>query len=316
MNQPLIVIVIEVITFGFVVLFTFAAIHGVAGFMSVRRRLGAGPSAGAIQPGSLIKDHKVTNPFLNWVQTSSSLSEEKDRNKLSRDLAMAGFDHPAAPVWYVIVRFIVAVGLPVAFLILQPLLSKPITGLPLMLGALFLCAIGLIIPRAFVDNRAGARREQLEIEFPDALDLMVVCVEAGLGLEAAFVRVGEDVRRSHPRIAEAFNRVSQEFRAGRSRADALRAMADRYDVDSLKSFVALLVQTDSLGASIGQTLRTYAGEMRDHRFLRAEEKAMRIPVLLTVPLVVCILPVIVTALLLPPILDVSRTLLPVFNGHR
>jgi tight adherence protein C len=315
MNLTLVQTLIEVITFAFVVVFTYAAVRGVDGFLTVRRRLGTNASAAKAPAGSLIKDQKVNNPFLRWVQSSSSLSEEKDRTKLRRDLAMAGFDHPAAPIWYVIARFVVAVGLPLAFLLMQPMLPKPMTGLPLILGALFFCAIGLIVPRAFVDNRAGARREQLEIEFPDALDLMVVCVEAGLGLEAAFVRVGEDVQRSHPHIAEAFGRVSQEFRAGRSRADALRAMADRHDVDVLKSFVALLIQSETLGASIGQTLRTYSGEMREHRFLRAEEKAMRIPVLLTVPLVACILPVIVVALLLPPILDVSRTLIPAFAGH-
>ncbi len=306
----------ELITFAVVVTVSYGAIRALGGYVNVRRRLGqtAAP-AGATPAGSLIKQQKVTNPILSWVESSSSLSDQKDRDKLRRDLAMAGFDHPAAPIWYVIGRFGMAIGLPLLFLMAQKLLSHPLTGLPLMIGALFLCGLGLIAPRAFVDNRAGARREQLQQEFPDALDLMVVCVEAGLGLEAAFVRVGEDVARSHPRIAEAFNRVSQEFRAGRSRADALRAMADRDDVDVLRSFVALLIQTEALGTSIGQTLRTYAAEMRDHRFLRAEEKAMRIPVLLTVPLVACILPVIVVALLLPPILDVSRTLMPALAGR-
>jgi len=109
--------------------------------------------------------------------------------------------------------------------------------------------------------------------------------------------------------------MSDELRAGRSRADALRNLADRADVDAVKSFVALLIQTDSLGTSVGQTLKTYAAEMREHRFLRAEEKAMRIPVLMTIPLVACILPVIVTALLLPPIIDVIRTLVPALKGH-
>lgn len=166
-----------------------------------------------------------------------------------------------------------------------------------------------------VDNRSGGRRTQLEQEFPDSLDLMVVCVEAGLGLEAAFIRVADDVKESHPRIAEEFNRMSEELRAGQSRADALRNLANRADVDAVKSFVALLIQTDSLGTSIGQTLKTYAAEMREHRFLKAEEKAMRVPVLMTIPLVACILPVIVTALMLPPIIDVMRTMLPALKGH-
>ena len=113
--------------------------------------------------------------------------------------------------------------------------------------------------------------------------------------------------------------VSQELRAGRSRAEALRSLADRVQVDVIKSFVALLIQTDALGVSIAQSLRTYSHEMRQHRMLKAEEKAMRIPVLLTIPLVACILPVIVTAVMLPAIIDTVRNVIPALThisaGH-
>jgi len=303
---------IEAITFGIVVAVTFAAMRVFEGGVLVRRRLGE--TAAAAPGDSVLRAQGVSNPILTWVQASSSLSNEKDRNKLRRDLAMAGFDHPAAPVWYVIIRFGLAIGCPLLFIFAANLSPKHIAVPLLIMVTLFILAVCLLIPRAFIDNRAGARREQLQQEFPDALDLMVVCVEAGLGLEAAFVRVGLEVHRSHPMISGAFNEVSQEILAGRTRADALRAMADRYDVDSLKSFAALLIQSDQLGSSIAQTLRTFANEMREHRLLRAEEKAMRIPVLLTIPLVACILPVIVVALLLPPILDVAHTLVPALAG--
>jgi tight adherence protein C len=228
---------------------------------------------------------------------------------------MAGFSHPSASAWFVVARFSLAIGLPLLFILGQAVSSKPMTGLPLIIFALGLCGLGLVAPKAVVDNRSNARRTKLEEEFPDSLDLMVVCVEAGLGLEAAFIRVSEDVKESHPRIAEEFSGMSDELRAGRSRADALRGLADRADVDAVKSFVALLIQTDQLGTSVGQTLKTYAAEMREHRFLKAEEKAMRIPVLMTIPLVACILPVIVTALMLPPIIDVIRTMVPALKGH-
>ena len=144
---------------------------------------------------------------------------------------------------------------------------------------------------------------------------MVVCIEAGLGFDSAFVRVSQEIAASHRDIAFEFSRVSQELRAGRSRPDALRRMSERVNVDALRAFAALMIQTDSLGASIGQTLRTYSAEMRERRFLRGEEKAMRIPVLLTVPLVACILPVIITALLLPAGLDVAHNLLPALKRH-
>ena len=191
----------------------------------------------------------------------------------------------------------------------------PITGAQLMIGALVLCGLGLVIPAMVVDMRAADHRERLEHQFPDALDLMMVCVEAGLGVDAAFVRVSQEIALSHRDIAGEFSRVSQELRAGRSRSDALRRMAERVNVDSLRAFAALMIQTESLGASITQTLRSYSSELRERRFLRGEEKAMRIPVLLTVPLVACILPVIITALLLPAGLDVAHNLLPAMKGR-
>ena len=315
MNSIYIEIIVEVLVFGLVVAISLAAVRAGGAFVAVRRRLAeqSAPAARAAAP--VVKARGIKNPFFDWVQSSTSLNDPKNSGKLRRDLSMAGFESGAAPAIYFVARFTLAIGLPVAFVLGQGLMAKPMTGFGLIAGALALCGLSLILPRAFVDNRANARREKLEQEFPDALDLMVVCVEAGLGLEAAFVRVGQEIGESHPRIGEAFDRVSQELRAGRSRADALRSMADRNDVDTVKSFVALLIQTDSLGTSIGQTLRTYSVEMRSHRFLRAEEKAMRIPVLMTIPLVACILPVIVVALLLPPIIDVMRTLAPALSGQ-
>ncbi len=305
-------IVIEVIVFAVVVTVAMAGIRTAEAMLDVRRRLGTGGKTLTGAAGVMIDDAQV-NPFLKWVQRATS--DDKDKDKLARNLRLAGFTHPSASALFVVARLCFAIGLPLAFMLFQALSAKPMTGIPLIVFAIALCGLGLIVPKAVVDNRAGARRTQLENEFPDSLDLMVVCVEAGLGLEAAFVRVAQDVKESHTRIAEEFDRMSDELRAGRSRADALRSLAERADVDAVKSFVALLIQTDSLGTSIGQTLKTYAAEMREHRFLRAEEKAMRVPVLMTIPLVACILPVIVTALMLPPIIDVIRTMLPALKGQ-
>jgi len=305
---------IELITFGIVVAASIALLNRLMAQAAVKRRLGESAAPVQQRPTGLVKGGQVTNPFLLWVQRSTSLADSKDRTKLTRDLAMGGIRNPAAPTLYVVLRFGLAIGLPLGFLLMQRFSSKPLSGFMLIAGALGFCGLGLIAPRALLDNRINARKTQLEQEFPDALDLMVVCVEAGLGLESAFVRVTREVGESHPRISEEFDRVVQELAAGRSRADALRAMADRTDVESVRSFVALLIQTDTLGTSIGQTLRTYSNEMRDHRFLAAEEKAMRIPVLLTIPLVACILPVILTALLLPAGLDMARNLGPALKG--
>ena len=308
-------LVIQILTFGIVfagVIFTQRAITSL---ISVRRRLGDPTPTRAATAGSVLKTDAVRNRFLLWVQTATSQNNSNDGKKLRRDLSLAGFHHPAASVWYVIIRFTLAIGLPLGLILSQGLSGKPLAGLGAIVFPLVLCGVGLMLPKMILDNRINSRRTQMEQEFPDALDLLVVCVEAGLGLEAAFVRVGHEVRESHRRVAEEFGRLADELSAGRGRADALRALADRVNVDTIKSFVALLIQTDVLGVSIAQSLRTYSVEMRENRFLKAEEKAMRIPVLMTMPLVACFMPVIIVALLLPPTIDVIRTLAPALNAH-
>ena len=315
MNQDLLRILLTVVIFGLVAWLTILGIRGVETAMVVRRRLGVTPSQEPLaMSAEVVRNEKLPNRFLAWVQSATSPKDSPDGTKLRRDLAAAGFESPAAAAIYVVIRFGLSIGLPILLLVLQAFAAKPMVGLPLSAATLLACGAGLIGPKAFIDNRAKARRDQMEREFPDTLDLMVVCVEAGLGLEAAFVRVGEEVAESHPRSSEEFGRLSQEINAGRSRTDALRALAQRVQVDTVKSFVALMIQTDALGVSIGQTLRSYSIEMRETRFLRAEAKAMRIPVLLTIPLVVCILPVIIAALLLPAVIDVARNLLPAMSG--
>ncbi|MGH6966478.1 MAG: type II secretion system F family protein [Phenylobacterium sp.] len=307
-------LLLDVLTFGAVFLLVLAAERALGASLAVRRRLVSDAVAPVARRDSVIKSDTVRNRFLVWVQ-SATLTDSKDHNKLRRDLSQAGFDHPAAPAIYVAVRLALAIGPPVGLIMWGSITGHPLTGLRAIVFPLALCGLGLLAPRYAIDNLANSRRTQMEQEFPDALDLMVVCVEAGLGLESAVVRVSDEVRESHPRIASEFGRLSDEMGAGRGRADALRAMADRVNVDTIKSFVALLIQTEALGVSIAQSLRTYSVEMREHRFLKAEEKAMRIPVLMTVPLVACFMPVIIVALLLPPAIDVVRTLMPALQGR-
>jgi len=309
------IIIIELIVFSVVVLVTVALEREVTRVLAQRRRLGQQAFAGRPTSSPLLQTLSVENPFFRWVQSQSSLSDTAERAKLRRELALAGFDYPSAPVVYTIIRFLLAIGLPVAYLVANSLFGHPDSGLKMILFPLIACAAGLLLPRYVVGTLAGWRRDQTEREFPDALDLMVVCIEAGLSLDASFIRVGQEVKESHQRIAEEFGRVSEELRAGRNRAEALRDMADRTDVVGIRSFVSLVIQTESLGASITQALRTYSVEMRETRYLKAEERAMRIPVLMSVPVVTCMLPVIVGSLMLPAIIDVVRTLLPALAGH-
>jgi tight adherence protein C len=160
-------------------------------------------------------------------------------------------------------------------------------------------AAGLYLPNVIVSGRADRRRTEILNGFPDALDLMLVCVEAGLGIDACFARVGQELAGLHPRLANLFATVSLELRAGRSRAEALKNMAKKSGVPEIQSFATLLIQSDKLGASIGTALKIYAGEMREARRMRAEEKAHRLPVLLSIPMVLFLLPTMVGVLGLP-----------------
>ena len=281
----------------------------------VRRRLqGAGATNTVSGPTSLFRSQTVKNPFLAFVQ-DLFLNDSKERQGISQNLHQAGFDQPSAPAVYKSAQFLLAVGLPVLVIILLQLSGKTLTPMQLIMTIGIMCVAGYLGPRYFVGNRAGNRRTTLENEFPDALDLTVVCVEAGLPLEAAFIRVGGDTFESHPRISQELRIITEELQAGRTRVEALRGFANRTQVDAVKSFVALLIQTDALGGSIAQSLRIYASEMRHHRMLKAEEKAMRIPVLLSVPLVLCILPVIMTAVMLPAVIAVMRDFTPAIGGR-
>jgi tight adherence protein C len=308
-------LVIEALIFCIVVAVAVAITEEIERVAEQRRRLGEQSFNNSASSGLMLDEEGAKSQFFRWVQSSTSLSDSGERQKMRRELALAGFDFPSAPIWYVIIRYSLALLLPVGFLLMQAVVSHPITGGRLVFGALILCCVGLLLPSGIVSRLASARRTALEYEFPDALDLMVVCVEAGLSLDAAFIRVGQEVWESHPRIAVELGRLSEQLRAGQSHADALRAMADRTQVPAIKSFSALVIQSENLGAAIAQTLRIYSTEMRQTRFLKAEEKAMRIPVLMTIPLVCCILPVIVTALLLPAIIDAIRNLIPALTGH-
>lgn len=293
----------------------------VADGATVSRRL-RGEAAGAAEdagraPSNLLRETEVRGRaagLFRWISGVTSLKDEKERGEITGLLAQAGIDHPAAPVWYVIVRLVAAIVLPLGFIGFGPIILPNNGPLVTVFWALMLSACGLILPKLVLERVAATRRADLTNAFPDALDLMVICVEAGLGLEAAFVRVGTESRESHPRLAREFLMVSHELRAGRTRADALRNLGERTYVPEIQAFSTLLIQTDQLGTSIAQALRVYSAEMREARYLRAEEKAARIPVLLTIPLVVCMLPVIVVALLLPGIIGIVRDMLPAMTG--
>ena len=257
---------------------------------------------------------------LGWTKLTDQIEKagislvDTQGDRLRAKLLAAGYTSPAAPKIFTLIRLI-TLFIPPTILIIYALTSgTEIAPIKLYGFGVGLAILGLYLPNLFVTAKADRRREEVINGFPDCLDLMLVCVEAGLGMEAAFDRVGREMVHSHPLIAELLSMVTLELRAGASREQALRKMADRSQVDEIRSFATLLIQSDKLGSSIGETLRVYALEMREKRRLRAEEKAHRLPVLLSIPLVACMLPVMIGVLMLPAIIRVIREVSPALSG--
>jgi len=297
----------------------FAAQSIVARQLTRRRLLDQGTAdGGATRTMGSLRNEQVESAWLKLVNSieSSGLSlvDTKDE-ALRKKLAAAGFTAPYAPRVYTLVRLVLVIGLPILVFLTFWLSGSSPSIVKLYFSLVIAAALGLYIPNLFVRAKADRRQRELINGFPDALDLMLVCVEAGLGLEAAFSRVGMEMTTSHPLLAEQFGGVVLELRAGRSHEDALRRMADRADSDEIRAFATLLIQSTKLGSSIAQTLRTYASEMREKRRMRAEEKAHRLPVLISIPLVGCMLPVMIGVLMLPAAIRVVRAIVPVLTHN-
>jgi tight adherence protein C len=275
----------------------------------------ATPTAGATTAGSL-RGEQIESAWLKLVNSIEkgglSLVDTKDA-ALRQKLIAAGYPAPYAPRVYTLVRLVMVLGLPIFVLLLYWIVGASPSIIKLYFSLVLSAVMGLYLPALFIRARADRRQRALVNAFPDALDLMLVCVEAGLGLEAAFSRVGMEMMTSHPLLSEQFGAVVLELRAGRSHEDALRRMADRAGADDIRAFATLLIQSTKLGSSIAQTLRTYASEMREKRRLRAEEKAHRLPVLISIPLVACMLPTMIGVLMLPAVIRVVRAILPILN---
>ena len=291
--------------------------QGVGARQATRTRLLEGASAGPTQALSSLRNERIESSWLKLVNSIEkrgiSLVDTKDA-ALRQRLISAGFSATYAPRVYTLLRLSLVIALPILVLLLFAMGGDSPSMFKLYLSLMIAAAMGLYLPAVFVRARADRRQRELINGFPDGLDLMLVCVEAGLGLEAAFSRVGMEMTTSHPLLAEQFGAVVLELRAGRSHEDALRRMADRAGVDDIRAFCTLLIQSTKLGSSIAQTLRTYASEMREKRRLRAEEKAHRLPVLISIPLVACMLPTMIGVLMLPAAIRVVRAVMPALHG--
>ena len=255
---------------------------------------------------------------LKLLEKLGQANKPKDKastSQLKALLISAGYRKAQTPVVFMGARIFFAAMFGLAFLIFgsEAAQEKDPTLFPaFLIGSMF---AGYYGPQMWLRNMIAKRKERLVNGFPDALDLMVVCVEAGLGLDQAIYRVGNEVKQGHPDLGEEFILLNLELRAGLSREQALRNLVNRTDLEDIRSLVALLIQTDRFGTSIGQALRVHSDSMRLKRRLKAEEKGAMLPVKLMIPLILFIFPALMVVIVGPGVINLMRNLLPAMGGN-
>jgi tight adherence protein C len=216
-------------------------------------------------------------------------TQEHERSHMERKLAFAGFrSQNAVPVFYSIKAAFAVILLCGA--LASSVWLPQVSYSKLLFMAMLAAFVGLIVPNLVLEHLVKRRQKRLRDAFPDALDMLVVCVEAGLGLAASIQRVADELRFSHPELGAELALVTAEMRAGVDREVALKGLAARTGLEDIHGLVSLLVQTLKFGTSIADTLRVYAEEFRDKRMQRAEEQAAKIGTKLVFPLVFCLFP--------------------------
>ncbi len=250
-----------------------------------RRRLGA------LTPSS-DGDADKSQALAAWVHSAASYllpTKGAERDKVQRQLTHAGLRSPNALATFYGIKTFLALGLALAVLVGSrwiPQLSSSGIVFYVMLAA----GVGMLAPNIGLRHLVEKRQKHLRNGFPDALDMLVICVEAGLGLTAAIQRVAEELQFSHPELASELALVNAETRAGVERETALKNLTERTGLDDIRGLVSLLVQTLRFGTSIADTLRVYSEEFRDKRMQRAEELAAKVGTKLIFPLVFCLFP--------------------------
>jgi tight adherence protein C len=254
---------------------------------------------------------KLTGPFAKL----SLPSEGWENSRLRIHFMNAGYRNSTAPILFFAAKTILTFTLPAVFLLYIGLGGATLKANMIVTLLVGLAALGYFLPNAFLQQRIAHRKREIFESFPDAIDLMTVCVEAGLGLDAALSRVGDEMRLKSVTLADELHLVTLELRAGSTRERALRNLALRTGVEEIDALVAMLVQADRFGTTVADSLRVHSDSLRTKRRLRAEEAAAKIPIKLLFPLIFCIFPSMLLVLLGPAFISIYRTLLPTFTGQ-
>ncbi len=243
--------------------------------------------------------HAPRKPHLGWVQGLGQAVSPKQGKALSAirlRLMHAGFIGKSAPAWYYGARLVLLMGSLAALVLLWPLIGAHVPFLP---AAISVAIAAHIAPGFWLDKRRDKLQSEYRNGFPDMMDLLVACVQAGLSLDAAINRVAEEIGRRYPNLNTHLGIMALELRAGRSRTEALASFAQRLGLDEARAFATMLRQSEEMGTSLSTTLRVFADDMREKRMLYAEEKALALPAKLVVPLILFVFPSLLGVLMLP-----------------
>ncbi len=243
---------------------------------------------------------RAAQKLIDYAAKHYSSSETKDVKVLRQRLTRAGIYDPRATAVFFLARIATAIVLGVTAFLVVPMIGlegKTAFWIYVLASTL----IGYLAPSFYLDRLIAKKRLEHMAGFPDFMDLLVVCADAGLSMEASLDRVARELGDSYPSLAANIHMANLEIRAGQTMSEALEHLGDRLGLDEARSFATLIQQSDELGSSIGDALRVYSDDMRHKRLSRAEEKAYALPAKLTVPMMVCIFPTLFVVILLPVI---------------
>ncbi|MFY9556140.1 MAG: type II secretion system F family protein [Blastocatellia bacterium] len=307
MDLTLMAIVIGVLVF----VALFAVVYAFGGRRSNLEERLSQPTSGDRRPRFSWRDvvkrsERVFKPLGDMIPRSP---EEMSRQE--KRLVKAGIRHKDGPVLFYGAKLCLAVTILITFGLtgfMGPTLPSALRGVAI---SVFL---GAAIPDIWLRRKGRNRQERIQLAIPDVLDLTVVCVEAGLGLDQSLMRIGQETSKVHSDLSDELRLYNLEVNAGRSRADALRHLAARTEVDDLKALTAVLIQTDRFGTGIAQSLRVFSDSLRTRRRQRAEERGAKTAIKMVPVLVFFIFPAIFIMVVFPAFLAIIRDLLPKLGG--
>ncbi|WP_136419833.1 type II secretion system F family protein [Herbaspirillum sp. ST 5-3] len=266
-----------------------------------------------------------TGPGVNWVVRLAKLSgplaklsvpaEGWENSALRTRFMNAGFRGDGAPAVYFAAKTLLAIAAPSLLWLALLASPSPMKANQILLILVIASAAGFFLPNLVLTHIVNVRKREIFERFPEVLDLLTICIEAGLAIDAAIARIAQEMAETSPALSEELHLVTLELRAGSTKDKALRNLAMRTGVEDIDSLVAMLIQAERFGTSVAESLRVHAESLRIKRRQRAEEAAAKVALKLLFPLIFCFFPALLGVLMGPAFIQISRALLPAMAGH-